>query len=91
MEGNGQQQFAQEIFACLRPLVAAPTVKDKDLDIFTQDVPFNFAVEQALDRLEDPRVLAKVARFRMLNTHVSVFASSSGTIQNNAQVPQSVQ
>ena len=60
-EGNGHQQFAREVFAHLRQLVAAPTVKDNNLKIFTQDVPFNFMVEQALDKLEDPGVLAEVA------------------------------
>ncbi len=38
-----------------------PGVNDNDLDIFTHDVLFNFAVEQAMDQLNDPGVLAKVA------------------------------
>jgi len=61
MEGNGHQQFVREVFAHPRQPVAAPTVEDNDLEIFTQDVPFNFAVEQALDKLEDPGALAEVA------------------------------
>ena len=61
MEGNGHQQFAREVFAHLRQPVAAPAVEDNNLKIFTQDVPFNFAVEQALDKLEDPGALAEVA------------------------------
>src|SRR6266851_3856463 len=74
MEGNGHQQFVREVFAHPRQPVAAPTVEDNDLEIFIQDIPFNFAVKQALDKLEDPGALAKVAQLRTLNACIPVFS-----------------
>ena len=59
-EGAESYQFARELYAYPRPLVDAPNANDRDLDIFTQDVPFNFAAEQVLDRLDDPGALAEV-------------------------------
>jgi hypothetical protein len=61
IEGNRHQQFARKVFAHLYQPVTALVVKDNDLEIFTQDVPFNFMMEQALDRMEDLGGLAKVA------------------------------
>ena len=46
---------------CPQPPVKALGVSDDNLNIFTKDVPFNFAVKQVLKRLNDPRALAKVA------------------------------
>jgi len=81
MEGNGHQQFVREVFAHPRQPVAAPTVEDNDLEIFTQDIPFNFVVEQALDKLEDPGVLAKVAQLQTLNACIPVFSELIQAVQ----------
>jgi hypothetical protein len=59
-EGAESYQFARELFAYPRPPVDALNTNDHDLDIFTQDVPFNFATEQALDWLDNPGALAEV-------------------------------
>ena len=48
-KGSGQQQFARKVYACPQLPVEAPGVSDNNLKIFTKDVPFNFATEQALE------------------------------------------
>jgi hypothetical protein len=40
--------------------VEASNISDRDLDIFTQNIPFNFTAEQVLEKLDDLGVLAKV-------------------------------
>jgi len=52
----------QEVYACLCPLVEVPGVDDNNLNIFTHDILFNFAVKQAMDQLDDPGALAEVAQ-----------------------------
>ena len=52
----------QEVYACPCPLVEVPGVDDNNLNIFTHDILFNFAVKQAMDQLDDPGALAKVAQ-----------------------------
>jgi hypothetical protein len=61
MKRSRQQQFAREVYVCPQPPVKALGVSDDNLDIFTKDVLFNFAVEQALEQLDNPEALAKVA------------------------------
>ena len=61
-KGVDCQQFTQELFACPRLAVEASGISDHDLNIFTQDVPFNFAAEQVLETLDDLGALAKVSR-----------------------------
>jgi len=48
-KGSGQQQFAREVYACPQLPVEALGVSDDNLEIFTKDVPFNFAAKQALE------------------------------------------
>ena len=60
-KGCSHQQFAREVYTCLQLPVEALGVADDDLKIFICDMPFNFAVEQALDQLDDLGVLAEVA------------------------------
>jgi len=73
-EGVGQQQFTRELFAGLQRAIDVPRVSNKDLKIFTQDLPFNFTLEQALDSLDDPGALAKVAWLCTLVARVPIYA-----------------
>jgi hypothetical protein len=50
------------MYAYPQPPVEAPSINDSDLEIFTRDMPFNFTIKQALERLDDPGVLAKVTQ-----------------------------
>jgi hypothetical protein len=70
-EGTSETQFAREVYASPQPLLET-NMDDADLDLFVKDVPFNFALEQALDKLEDPSVLAEVAQLRMIVAHVLI-------------------
>ncbi len=45
MEGVGQQQFARELFAGSQRAINVPGISNKDLKIFTQNLPFNFALK----------------------------------------------
>jgi hypothetical protein len=51
----------QEVYTCPCLPVEAPRVNNNNLDIFTHNVPFNFAVKQAIDQLDNLEALAKVA------------------------------
>src|SRR6266851_5181382 len=73
MEGVGQQQFTRELFAGSQRAIDVSGVSNKDLEIFTQDLPFNFALEQALDSLDNPGALAKVARLCTLVARVPIY------------------
>jgi hypothetical protein len=42
--------------------------------LFIKDIPFNFAMEQALESLGDLGALAKVMHLHMLIVHVPVYA-----------------
>ena len=44
-EGVGQQQFTRELFAGLQRAINVPGISNKDLKIFTQNLPFNFALK----------------------------------------------
>ena len=59
----------------------APGVDDNDLDIFTHDVPFNFAVEQAMDQLDDPEALAKVAQLQTFSVCIPVYSELMQAVQ----------
>jgi len=83
-EGAESYQFARELYAYPRPPVDAPNADERDLDIFTQDVPFNFAAEQALDQLDDPGVLAEVGRLRSLCAHIPVYLELAQDVQELA-------
>jgi hypothetical protein len=61
--------------------VHVPGINNSNLKIFVKDLPFNFALEQALDSLEDPRALAEVAWLQMLVTQVPVYNVMSQAIQ----------
>jgi len=81
MEGVGQQQFTRELFAGSQRAIDVPRVSDKDLEIFTQDLPFNVTLEQALDSLDDPGALAKVAQLHTLVVRVPVYAELVQNVQ----------
>ena len=81
-KGSGQQQFAREVYVCPQPPVEALGVSDDDLDIFTKDIPFNFAVKQVLKQLDDSRVLAEVAQLRMLDVCIPVYAELVQAVQD---------
>ncbi len=74
MGGWEQQQFMQEVYACLCPLVEVPGVDDNNLNIFTHDILFNFAVKQAMDQLDDPGALAEVAQLWTFSAHIPVYS-----------------
>ena len=80
-EGKDQQQFQWELHACLQPELEGSTVNNKDLNIFIRDSPFNFAVEQALEQLGDPGVLADVGHLQTLSTGIPVFAEMVEMVQ----------
>jgi len=50
------------MYAQAHTLLEVLGVNDKELDLFIRDVPFNFALKQALASLEDLGMLAKVVR-----------------------------
>ncbi len=81
-EGTSCQRFAREVFVGPQSPVEAPGVEDNDLDIFTRDIPFNFAVEQALEKLDDPSALAEVARLRSLSTRIPMYSELIKTVQD---------
>ncbi len=56
-------------------------VNDKDLDVFIRDLPYNFTIKQALEQLEDPRVLAKVGQYQTLSAGIPFFAKMVKTVQ----------
>jgi hypothetical protein len=58
-----------------------PGVDDRELNLFIKDVPFNFALEQALASLQDPGVLAEVARLRAIITQILVYTKISWAVQ----------
>jgi len=62
--------------------VEAPGVEDNDLDIFTKDIPFNFTVEQALEKLDDPSMLAEVARLQSLSACIPMYLELIKTVQD---------
>jgi hypothetical protein len=74
-EGVGGQQFTRELYAGPRAPMEVPNVNNKDLEIFVRDLPFNFAVEQALESLDDLGALAEVARLQTLVVRVPVYAN----------------
>lgn len=80
-EGEGQQEFQREIRACPQTGSEDPTVNEGDIEFLTRDLPFNFAIEQALERLGDPGLLADVGRLRALCAGIPVFAEMVETIQ----------
>jgi hypothetical protein len=73
-KGVGHEEFKREIHTGPHQPMAIPGIDDRDLEIFVQDVLFNFALEQALDSLEDPGALAEVARLRTLVARIPVYA-----------------
>ncbi len=61
MEGARQPLFTHELYAHLQSLLEVPGVDSAKLNLFIKDILFNFGLEQALESLEDPGALAKVA------------------------------
>ena len=62
----------------------ALNANNHDLNIFTQDVPFNFATKQALDQLDDPEALAEVGRLCSLCAHIPVYLKLAQDVQELA-------
>jgi len=81
-EGRGQHQFTRELYACPQLPIEGSYVDNNDLDIFTRDTPFNFAVEQALERLEDLGMLAEVGQLRTLCARIPVYAKLVQSVQD---------
>jgi hypothetical protein len=80
-EGAGQKQFVWEVYAKKQSALEVLDVEDDDLEIFTKDIPFNFAVDQALESLDDPGVLAEVARLQTIVAHVPVYSAFAQSVQ----------
>jgi len=83
-EGINCQQFTWELFACPWPCVEALNVSDHDLNIFTQDIPFNFVAKQALERLDNPGALAEVRWLRMHCARIPVYLELAQDVQELA-------
>ncbi len=62
------------MYAQVHTLLEVLGVDNKELNLFIRDVPFNFALEQALASLEDLGVLAKVARLQAIIARILVYA-----------------
>jgi len=56
-EGVGHPQFMRELYTCPQSPIKIPGLNDADLNIFVQDLPFNFTIEQALEHMGDLGVL----------------------------------
>jgi hypothetical protein len=80
-KGAGELQFTQEICSVPRPPLKVPGVNDRDLNLFIKDIPFNFAVEQALESLGDPGVLAEVVCLCTLIACVPVYTKLMHSVQ----------
>jgi hypothetical protein len=80
-EGVGQKQFAKLLYAESPNEEELPVDAESDLDLLVRDVPFNFALEQALDTLGDPGVLAEVAHLRTLAAHVPIYSGLTQAVQ----------
>jgi len=80
-EGVRNTQFAREIYASPHPPLDVTDIDNKDLDIFIRGSPFNFMLEQALEKLEDPGTLAKVARLRTWAVRIPVYSELARVVQ----------
>ena len=70
-----------------RPILAGPmegdrSDHDEDLEMLVSKPTYNFAAAQALDYLDDPGVLAKVARFRNYAIQLPVMLDRSRMFHN---------
>ena len=75
----------------LQPVAALSTASEKDPSIFIDDPTFNFPVNQALDQLDDPSLLAEVARYRALNAQLPMVIRNVALIEEMAQVVTTIQ
>jgi hypothetical protein len=75
----------------LRPVAALPTASSKDPSIFVDDSTFNFPVNQALDQLDDPSLLAEVARYRALNSQLPMVVRNAALTEEIAQCVVTIQ
>jgi hypothetical protein len=80
-EGVGHPQFTRELYAALQQREEPIADEEQSLNMFMHDMPFNFAIEQVLESLEDPGISAKVARLCTLVTHVPVYAELAQAMQ----------
>jgi len=80
-KGVRNTQFAREIYASPRPPLNVTNINDKDLNIFIRDSPFNFTLEQALEKLEDPSTLAEVAQLHTWATRIPVYSELARVMQ----------
>lgn len=80
-EGVGGLQFARKMYAEPQDAFSGARVDDTDLEIFVKDTPFNYAIEQALDHLSDPGVLAEVSRLRTLVAQLPIYADLARVVQ----------
>ena len=74
-KGKGRLAYYQVVH--LRPAasVNVSLYDDRDLDIFLQDPTFNTDLAQAMAGVDDPHLLAEVARFRLLHVQLPVVTS----------------
>ena len=81
MEGVGGLQFAQKIYTELQDAIDFARIDNTNLEIFVKDMPFNYTVEQALDHLNDPGVLAEVFQLRTLVAQLPIYADLAWVVQ----------
>ena len=80
-EGIGHLQFAQEMYSNPQPPLQILGVNNKDIELFVRDLPFNFALEQALQNLGDAGVLAKGARLCTIVGCIPIYAKLTRLVQ----------
>ena len=86
---RGQPAYYKPVL--LRPVAALSTASDKDPSIFVDDSTFNFPVNQALDQLDDPALLAEVARYRALNMQLPMVVRNAALMEEIVQSMATIQ
>ena len=81
-EGIGQPQFAHEMHVRPQSPFDTSQMEDKELDLFVKDVPFNFALEQALESLDDLGVLAEVACLWMIIARAPIYTELASEVKD---------
>jgi len=71
-EGKGRPAHYQVVHLGPAASVDVSLYDDHDLDIFLQDAMFNTNLAQAMARVDNPHLLAEVARFHLLHTQLPV-------------------
>ena len=74
-EGKGRPTHYQVVHLGPAAEVDISLYDDRDIGIFLEDATLNTDLAQAMAQVDDPCLLAKVARFRLLNAQLPVVTS----------------